>query len=440
MKIRLTSEWVNGEDSYPAGTQLGLEDVAAKALVAEGKAVDVLAEATEKKAAEAQDTRTATIVEKAVSNVLAKFPTNDAGKFVTVLEPVEKDTKSGYANLSEFYRDLMSAGTGKGHAPQVSSKLAAWNTKVTSIMQEGDDEQGGYLVPVEFMPELLKVGLEQTVVYGQARHISMARNRKEIPGTEIPDHSTTGPEFYGGARVYWEEEAGQKTTSKPKLRKVQMHLHKLIGLVPVTDELMEDSAIGIGSVITPIFVDAIRWMADDSFINGNGVGKPLGILNCGSLVTVARSAPNTIAKADVDGMYEALHVTNARSVCWLANRFTFTQLTAIVQGNVPLMVPASAGIASIAGSPVQSIHGYPIKWTEKCSALGTTGDIILTDLSQYFVGEKAGGIDVQQSIHLWFDYDLTAFRFVLRLDGKCAWNKALKYKDGNSASPFVVLS
>lgn len=91
--------------------------------------------------------------------------------------------------------------------------------------------------------------------------------------------------------------------------------------------------------------------------------------------------------------------------------------------------------------PPLHLLGYPIKWTEKCATLGTTGDIMLVDLSQYAVGHKAGSaIEVAKSIHLWFDYDITAFRFVMRVDGQPLWNDESTGVDGTDTSPYVVLA
>ena len=77
---------------------------------------------------------------------------------------------------------------------------------------------------------------------------------------------------------------------------------------------------------------------------------------------------------------------------------------------------------------------------EYCQTLGTTGDIILADFSQYLMIDK-GGLQSASSIHVRFVYDETAFRFVYRVDGQPAWNAALTpYKGTNKLSPFVVLA
>jgi len=86
--------------------------------------------------------------------------------------------------------------------------------------------------------------------------------------------------------------------------------------------------------------------------------------------------------------------------------------------------------------------GRPLILTEKAQALGTQGDIGLADFSQYYIGQKAGGgLKTATSIHLRFDYDEVAFRFVMRYDGQPGWLSALTPRRGsNTLSPFVVLA
>ena len=78
----------------------------------------------------------------------------------------------------------------------------------------------------------------------------------------------------------------QKTESKPKFRKIELSLKKLIGLCYATDELLEDAA-ALESVIRAGFSSEFGFLLDDAIINGTGAGQPLGILNSGCLVSVA---------------------------------------------------------------------------------------------------------------------------------------------------------
>ena len=83
------------------------------------------------------------------------------------------------------------------------------------------------------------------------------------------------------------------------------------------------------------------------------------------------------------------------------------------------------------------IKGRPVVPVEYCKTLGTVGDIILADMSQYAFIDK-GGIQSASSIHVQFVAGETAFRFVYRCNGMPEWSSALTPLNGssNTLSPF----
>jgi HK97 family phage major capsid protein len=101
-------------------------------------------------------------------------------------------------------------------------------------------------------------------------------------------------------------------------------------------------------------------------------------------------------------------------------------------------MPAGA----LSGKPYETLMGRPLIYSEKMQALGTAGDIGLVDFSQYLIGQKGNGnVDIASSIHFYFDYGKTAFRFTLRYDGQPTWETTLTPKRGSATlSPFIVLS
>jgi len=91
-------------------------------------------------------------------------------------------------------------------------------------------------------------------------------------------------------------------------------------------------------------------------------------------------------------------------------------------------------------SPNGILLGRPVEPIEQCSALGTAGDIILTDLSEYALGQKSGGIKAAASIHVQFLTGQQVFRFTLRLDGQPVKNSAMTpFKGTTTRSPYVTL-
>ena len=86
------------------------------------------------------------------------------------------------------------------------------------------------------------------------------------------------------------------------------------------------------------------------------------------------------------------------------------------------------------------VFGRPIEVIEHAATLGTVGDIALLDLNQYALVRK-GGIARASSIHLVFDQDETAFRWVMRVEGGSLWVAALTpYQGSDTQSPFITLA
>jgi HK97 family phage major capsid protein len=248
---------------------------------------------------------------------------------------------------------------------------------------------------------------------------------------------------WGGVRVYWLEEAGDKTASAPKFRKMELELKKIAGLCYATDELLED-ATALGSIISQAFPEEFAWEFDDAIIRGNGAGQPLGILNSPALVTVAAQGGqpvDTIVYENIVNMWTRMIASSRGNAAWYINQDIepqlFTMALVVGAGGVPVYLPANGA----AGAPYGTLMGRPVLPIEQASTLGNVGDIMLLDLSQYLWIDK-GGIKTNDSIHVRFTNDETVFRFVARVDGQPLWNSPLTPATGsaNTLSPFVTLA
>lgn len=385
---------------------------------------------------------------------IRKFtPGNDADdeqpEVVITSNPEDRlvaDPKGGFRDFSEF----ASAVSGKGSKWYGSShfeKLRTWGnavTKATGHMEEGDMAQGGYLVPDEFRAQLLMTSLEEGVVKQRATVVPMQANRIGIPSVVDSTHASS---LFGGVTAYRTGEAAQKTASKSALGKVYLTLHKLTGLVYVSDELLEDSPISLVPLLNAMFSQSIAYEEDDDYLVGNGANRPLGAFNTSnpSLVAQAKEtgqAATSIVWQNIAKMWSRVHPRSMPKAVWIANNECFPQLASMSMpvgtGGIPVWMPGNGAAAA----PFGTLMGRPLILTEKMQALGTQGDIGIADFSQYLIAEKAGGgLKTATSIHIKFDYDETAFRYVLRYDGQPWWQSALTPRRGSATlSPFVTLA
>ncbi|MCK7513854.1 MAG: phage major capsid protein [Desulfobacterales bacterium] len=229
---------------------------------------------------------------------------------------------------------------------------------------------------------------------------------------------------------------------KPKFAKLEMKLEKMMGIFYSTDELLEDST-ALESIASRAFAEELAFKTDDEILNGTGAGQMLGILNAGCLVSQAKEtgqAAATIVAENIIKMYSRMPARNKANAVWLINSETMPQIIqlnmTIGTAGVPLFMPPGG----LSQSPYGNIFGKPVIEVEQCAALGTVGDVLFVDLSQYAIITK-GGIKSDQSIHVRFLYDENCFKWTVRNNGQPIWKSALTpYKGSATVSPFVALA
>lgn len=344
----------------------------------------------------------------------------------------------------------------KSHKPvfrtlgeQLNAVMLASNpsTRTETVMNqlghnEGVGSEGGFLVQTDFVADLLRRTYETGAFANRVRRIPVSANANGLVINGIDENSRVTGSRWGGVQSYWLHEAGTKTPSQISFRQIELKLKKLIGLTYATDELLEDTT-ALESIVGQAFSEEFAWMIDDSILRGDGAGKPQGILQSAALVTAAAEAgqaAGTILYENIVNMWSRMWAKSRQNAVWFINQDIepqlFTMSLAIGVGGVPVYLPPGGASAS----PYASLMGRPVIPVEQCSTLGTVGDIVLADLSQYLMIDK-GGIDTAQSIHVAFVTDQSAFRFVYRCDGQSAWQSALTPANGNNTlSPFVALA
>lgn len=306
-------------------------------------------------------------------------------------------------------------------------------------MNEGVGEDGGFLVPPEFRDSIMKVVEGEESLLSRCDQSTTARNSV----TQNIDETT--PWSTAGIVAYWEGEGQRASASGAKLGQTTLRLNKLFARVDVTDELLED-APQLDNYLRVKAPEVMTSVINLAIISGNGVGKPLGIINSGALVTVDKelSQPaDTLHHRNVIKMMSRMYAPCWPRSVWLMNQDVMPQLHLMsfrdgTTTPVPIYLPPSS---LLAGAPFGTLLGRPILPLQGMETLGDLGDIILADMTKYRAITKAGGARVDTSIHLKFDTDETVFRFIFRLAGAPWWSKPITPRDGpNTLSAFVTLA
>ena len=303
--------------------------------------------------------------------------------------------------------------------------------------------QGGFLVPESLSATWLGDMLEKSIVMPRAQTWGMTTPTRKIPAWDDSDHSGGG--VFGGLEAHWIPEEGDLPIKEGKIRLISLTAHKLGIVVPVSNELLADG-LGFDQQLSQALPLSMMNSADEAFLTGTGAGRPLGVLNAPSLITVnpeAGQAAGTILWENVIALWARMHPACCANAVWLANPSILPQLCAMqakvrddsgdVVGGGAIMVQNAVGDAPT------SLFGRPIITTEKLPALGTKGDLLLVDLSQYAVGLRKE-VTIDRSAHAGFTKDQEHFRAIMRLDGQGTWAKAFTPKHGPTLSWAVALA
>lgn len=347
---------------------------------------------------------------------------------IVVSENREQDPTRGFRSFGEFAQSVRSAAM-PGVRPD--QRLAA---APSTYGNESSGADGGYAVPPDFAREIFRLSLGEDSLVPMTDNTNVSGNSMVFPKDE------TTPWGTDGIRAYWQAEAAAATATKPKLGTAALRLHKLMALVPLTDELLADTN-ALDSYLPSKVGDSIRWKTNEAILWGTGVGQPSGLFNSGAVVSVAKETNQTAATvvmANIAKMIARLPAGSFGRSVWLVNNDVLPQLFTLTLGNYPVYLPISQG-AQV--SPYGMLMGRPVMVSQHAKTLGTVGDILLMDGNYYRTITKAGGVETASSMHLYFDADATAFRTTFRIDGQSKIAAAIDPANGTTKlSPFVTLA
>lgn len=342
------------------------------------------------------------------------------------------------AQTASFGDFLMAVKRASAPGGRVDSLLIEASTGAN----ESAGEDGGFLVEKDIADGLLRRTFDVAMIGRRVRRIPISAKSNGMKIRALKDDSRATGSRWGGVRGYWADEGESITPSRPKFRTMDLQLKKLVGLMYATDEMLQDST-ALAAIIQEAFPQEFAFLVDDAIFEGTGSHQPLGFMNAGCKVTVAKEtgqAAATIVKENIDKMWSRLRGPSMANAEWWINQDCYPQLMSLHQvigtGGVPVYLPPGG----LSTSPYGTLLGRPVLPIEYCSTLGTEGDIVLCDPSQYTMIEK-GSIQYATSIHVAFLTGEQAFRFIYRVDGQPVDDKPITpFKGTATRSTCITLA
>ena len=326
---------------------------------------------------------------------------------------------------------------------------------IRNAMSERVPGEGGYLVPWRLHEQVLAY-MTTAVVRPHATAVPMDAYRLGIPVLDNPDQSS-GKQALGGLTFSLVPDGGEIPVSNPEVSRMVLEARKIAAyLQGVSNELADDAAGAMGDLLARVIAMGHSWYEDDLFIaNGTGAGEPQSLANSSAAKTVARTGSDAVVLADIVAMAQSLHpaalqaglMPDRTNVQWLLSSDVFSQILELYLNTGGTTVPTD--IAAVSPSnwfslgdgyhTGPSLLGLPATVTDHQPAVGTRGDVILADLSQYVVADRQVMTVERSAAGPGFGSDASDFRVRSRVDGRTWAQSQTTTESGQVVSPVVVL-
>jgi HK97 family phage major capsid protein len=358
----------------------------------------------------------------------------DDKKIGKVKEAFIEDPKKGFSSHREFLSKVMEAGRFGGFTSDKRLKyLATAGSDENSTIS---DPYGGFLVPQGFSPDVMSVMAEADPIGARTTKVPMDNAVVPINARVDKNHTSS---VSGGLTVGRRVETQTPTSSRMQFEQVVLNAQSLFGLAYASEELLARSPQSFIAILEAGFRDEFPAKLIDERLNGTGTGMFEGVINAPCTVSVAKETGQAAATI----VWE--NVAKMRSRCWgydnaiwLYNHDCLPQLMSLVMpvgtGGVPFWQPSARD-----GEP-DRLLGRPAVATEFTQTVGTVGDLVLGNWSQYLEGTLQP-MQQAESMHVRFENHERTFKFWVENDGRCWWRSALTPKRSSSTlSPFVTLA
>ena len=280
-------------------------------------------------------------------------------------------------------------------------------------MQEDTDAEGGFFVPEQF--------INQTI------------HDTGVPGSQLRDICTVIrvaskdgylPTMASATWAAIAEEAAP-TESTPVVGQVTFSIEKSGGLVKVSRELLDDSAINLPALLSQVFQEAAGQFEDVGIISGNDTTQYAGIMSDGDVAFYTMANATSVVGADLIGTYYALNAQHRANASWVMK----SSIAALVN-SIAIAAAGVHSIPSLTAAPADFILGKRNVLTDVTSGLGgtitsTEKIAIFGDFKQYYIFDRVG-FTIRRNDSLYMGNDQVGFFASRRGDGQGGLAAAFK--------------
>ena len=295
--------------------------------------------------------------------------------------------------------------TGRASDEYKAGMLMALRTnfkQISNVLQEGVDADGGYLVPEEYDSRLIQTLEEENIMRKLSTRITTSGEHKINIAATKP-------------AAAWIEEGAALTFGDATFSQILLDAHKLHVAIKVTEELLFDNSFGLENYVIDQFGKALANAEEDAFLNGTGVGQPLGLFADKGGGTVANTVTALTTDAAI-GLVYALKRPYRKNASFIINDQLIAQLRTLKDNNGAYMWQP----ALTAGEPDKFL-GYDVY----TSQYAPSNAIAFGDYKYYNIGDR-GTRSFKQLNELFAGNGMIGYVAKERVDGKLILPEAVQ--------------
>ena len=314
--------------------------------------------------------------------------------------------------------------------------------QVSDVLSEGVDANGGYLVPEEYDSRLIDTLTEENIMRKLGHTITTSGEHKINIAATKP-------------AAAWIDEGGALSFGDATFAQINLDAHKLHVAVKVTEELLYDNAFGFENYIIEQFGKALSNAEEDAFLNGDGVGKPLGLFSDkGGEVAVTAASTTAITADEIINLVYSLKRPYRKNAKFIMNDQTIAALRKLKDTDTKsVQLPQKGGTdaaqiratrnngaylwqPSLQAGEVDRLFGYEVYTSPYVPTIAAGKPVIaFGDFSYYNIGDR-GTRSFAELKELYAGNGMVGFVAKERVDGKLILPEAvqiLKMKAGSGS-------
>lgn len=294
------------------------------------------------------------------------------------------------------------------------ANLSELDIEEQRVLSKASAGAGLNLVPTAFADEIINIAR----FMGPVNELATTMVTDSGEALQIPSVSAHGT-------AAWMSENGAFSPSDETFGQVTLNAFKAGTKVIVSEELLTDSSFGLDGYLATEFGERIGILEESAFVAGDGTGKPLGIANASSGVTVTQAATGnatSFTHAALVAFKFSVPYQYRRNAVWIFADNSVRNLYTLAdsQGR-PLYA------INLAAEAPDTLLGHPVYTSPDLAAPAASAKSgIFGDIRRGYRIRRVNGFSMQRQNELHSDNGQVGFRGFTRVDGRVVLADAMR--------------